>query len=179
MAAEVKGEGNLPLPVNVGFRTVEILKFITRPANTTAYAADDAISDTSADNLYNFNNAARSPGGSGTIDKCVIVDSADAATRPDLELWLFNTPPAKTTDNSAWAVSDTELNFLTGIIVLPAGDFKRGAASGNLAQMQANLGIPFVCRPSSTSLYGQLVVRNAYTPASGEIFTITLSISQD
>jgi hypothetical protein len=76
---------------------------------------------------------------------------------------------------------------LAGIIDFPTADWDEGiataGAAGNALQQVTGLNIPFVTTgPDSTAgrtLYGQLVVRNAYVPVSGEIFTVSLIVSQD
>ena len=68
-----------------------------------------------------------------------------------------------------------------GVIDFDQADWKIGnagaGATGNAGCEVHNLGIVFVA--ADTTIYGQLVARNAYTPVSGEIFTVDLLITQD
>jgi len=85
---------------------------VTRPADTTAYAAGDCISDsTSAPTSggFTFNAAARQSGGSGIITDLTVCSSNDPATRLAGELFVFNTSVTNVNDNAAFVVSDTEI----------------------------------------------------------------------
>src|SRR5262245_45424593 len=67
---------------------------VTRPADTTAYAANDALSDsTSAPTSggFTFSSAARASGGSGIITDAIIGTSNDAGTLLQGEIWIFDT----------------------------------------------------------------------------------------
>ena len=176
------------MDVTIGNRIKWIAQSITRPANTTAYAAGDAASDTSGDAHYTFPTPSRAQSGGvgvGTacIEEATLLDSANQATLPDLELWLFRVDPAVVADNAAIAFTDAELAELVGVIDFPQSLFKVGLATsgagGNAVCHITALGINFIPKAGANNLYGQLVVRNAYTPVSGEVFTVTLKISQD
>ncbi len=59
-------------PLPVGGKSVQKSASFTRPADTTAYAANDAIADsTSAPTLLSFANCANANGGQGYIVKRV------------------------------------------------------------------------------------------------------------
>lgn len=154
----------------------------TRPANTTQYAAGEAVTDsTSAPTVITFSNVVSSNGGAGSIVKVLMVDSANAATKGSFELWLFDTTFTPDNDNAVFTPTDAELATLIDVIPLPStfvGDATAGADGnavyiGTLAEP-----IDFKCKPTSSNLFGALVVRNAYTPVSGESFTIRLFIEQ-
>lgn len=180
-ATEVDATNRLPV-VSAGITNV-ITGSITRPADTTVYAAGDEISSsTSSPTIMSFSGCARANGGSGVVVSVTLIDSANQTTKPQLELWLFDTTSTPTNDNSAFAPSDSVANTLVGIIplsLLYVGDSASGA-SGNSAWIGALAApIPYVCGGSSTSLFGRLVVRNAYTPVSAEVFTVRLGLQQD
>lgn len=150
---------------------------ITRPADTTAYAAGDVVG-TASSHIITFN--ALDPGAydlnRGFITKAWLVDTGAPATLPSLELWLFNRAPAAQADNAAFAVTDAEL--LAGFIgVIPFSTSYIGLASGNHVQVSDFPAIEFELAPGDTNLYGILVVRNAYTPISGETFKAMLSVA--
>lgn len=165
---------------SVGFNTVKLSATLTRPANTTAYTAGDAVTD-NVTGLLLFNNAARNSGRTGSIDSATVLCSANQATKPDLELWLFSKSIASTADNAAWAPSDTEILDLIGVISFPVASFKVANAgagvAGNVVQNINNIGQLY--KLDAEILYAQLVVRNAYTPTSSEIFIINLLVSLD
>lgn len=150
---------------------------LTRPADTTAYAVGDVVcNSTSAPVILTFPYGARN--GSAVLQHAVIVDSANVATKPDLELWLFDTAMAMDNDNAAFTPTDAELLNLIGVVSFATGSFKAGdatsGAGGNAICEATNIGIPVNPAGSDTALYGVLVVRNAYVPVSGEVFTVRL-----
>ncbi len=171
-----------PLQVNNGALWVSPLGFpvtvqtdVTRPADTTAYAAGDALSDsTSAPTSGGFtlSNAARKSGGSGIITDMLIASSNDPATRLAGEIFLFNQSVTNVNDNAAFAVSDTEIKTCVGVVPFALFD----AGNNGLAHV-TGLNILFTC--SGTANLRFLVrVRNAYTPASSEVITVTAKILQ-
>ncbi len=148
---------------------------ITRPNDTTAYAANDAWSDsTSAPTSggFTFTSAARKSGGSGIITDAIITSSADPGTLLQGEIWLFDTSVTNINDNSAFAVSDAEIKTMVGKIPFTMED----AGNNDSAHVQ-NLGIGFTCVGSANLRY-LVKVKNAYTPAAQEVLTVRLKIIQ-
>lgn len=156
---------------------------VTRPADTNAYNAGDVVcNSTSAPVILSFNGAQRN-GKGGVIQQAILVDSANQATKPDLELWLFDTAITMDNDNAVFTPTDAELATLVGVIDFGTSYFKGGdatsGAGGNCVCDVQNLGIPFTIpggAATANTLYGVLVARNAYTPVSGESFTIRLKV---
>ncbi len=169
----------------VQFNTHNPRASITRPANTTAYTAGDVVSDATADAHFTFENASRAGTQNkqlgGSIPTARIWSSANQATKLEGELWLFHTDIVAVADNAAFAPTDVEMLTLVGVVDFPAANWKAGAAgigaAGNAVCEAYNLGFAF--KSSEKKLYGQLVVRNAYTPVSGEIFTAEIVVSRD
>ena len=169
----------------VKFKTKRVSDSITRPTNTTDYAAGDVISEATTNDHFTFQDCGDEPTFTGTIDAARLSSSAYVSTAPDAELWLFHTDIAEVADNSAAAITDAENRTLIGIIDFPTANWKTGnpasGASGNHVCETRNIGLPFVLAKvkDAPHIYGQLIVRNAYVPVSGEIFTVELSIYQD
>lgn len=159
-----------------------ILANFSRPANTTAYAAGDAVTDsTSTPTVITFTDCARGDGRSGIITAITMVDSANQSTKGSFELWLFDTTFTPDNDNAVFTPTDAELYTLlpNGVVPLTltyVGDATSGA--GGNAVYTTEVRIPFVPVLTSRDLYGGLVVRNAYTPISSERFDFTLGILQ-
>ncbi len=148
---------------------------VTRPADTTAYAVNDAISDSTSSPTsggYTFTSAARASGGSGIITDAIITTSADAGTLLQGEIWLFNTSVTNINDNAAFAVSDAEIKTCVGKIPFTLED------AGNNGFFHAtNLNIGFTCSGSANLRY-LLKAKNAYTPASAEVITCVIKVLQ-
>ena len=159
----------------------------TRPADTTAYAANDAITDNTtaaSATILTFANAARRPGLGGRIVRAMIVDSAYVATNLLCDLFLFTVSPAGNADNAALAVTDAELLNCFAVINMGASGqafpgLPTAGAGGNQIIISAESNFGFKCAAGSTTVYGLLAARNAYVPVSGEIFTVILTVEQD
>jgi hypothetical protein len=151
---------------------------VTRPANTTAYTAGDVVTEGTADALEFLCDETRT--GMNIIHSAVCVSSANQSTKPDLELWLFDTDLTPADDNAAFAPTDAQMRTLVGIIDFPVGSFKVGnagsGADGNVVCDVQSLDIAFFPKASGGMLYGVLVVRNAYTPVSAERIDIRLGM---
>lgn len=148
---------------------------VTRPADTTAYAAGDAISNsTTAPTTGGFTltNAARKSGGSGIITDMTVSSSNDPATRLSGEVFIFNQAVTNINDNTAFAVSDTEIKTCVGVVPFSLFD-----AGNNTFAHMTGLNILFTC-VGSANLRFLLRARNAYTPASSEVITVTAKIVQ-
>ena len=154
----------------------------TRPADTTAYTAGDVMNNSaSAGVVTEIPNVGLSAHASTIIQQAICVDSANQATKPDLELWLFDTAVTADNDNAVFTPTDAELRTLVAVIAFPSTSFKAGdatsGAGGNCVCDIQNLGIPVrVTGTQVDSLYGVVVVRNAYTPVSAERFDFFLKL---
>lgn len=147
---------------------------ITRPADTTAYAANDALSNsTSAPTSggFTFTGAARTSGGSGIITDMWIGSTAATGSMQG-EIWLFDQAVTNVNDNAAFAISDAENKTVVGVI-----PFTTGAGTNNAGVHVQNLNIGFTCVGSADLRY-LVKIKAAYTPASGEVITTRLKIMQ-
>lgn len=119
--------------------------------------------------------------GRGVIMSARLVDEASQATPGSFELYLFTAEPTAVNDNAALALSDADAENLLGVIPFIDAGYVTNAgagAAGNVVYAElANL--PFACAATDQNLYGLLVVRNAYTPVSGEKFAIQLGVQGD
>lgn len=148
---------------------------VTRPADTTAYTAGDAISNsTTAPTTGGFTltGAARKSGGSGIITDLCVMTSNDPTTRLSGEVFIFNQSVTNINDNTAFGVSDTEIKTCVGVVPFSFFD-----AGNNGMSHMTGLNILFTCS-GSADLRFLLRARNAYTPASGEVFTVVVKILQ-
>lgn len=154
----------------------------TRPNDTNAYAAGDVINEsTSAGTVITFSNVVKTPGGTGTLARVVIDDSANVSTKLQCELWLFHTTITSDNDNGAFTPTDAEMQTCVTVIPITSsyvGDATSGAG-GNARLTSGTISEPIHCASGSTTLYGVLVARNAYAPVAQEVFNVRLFIYQD
>lgn len=165
----------------IQFITAQVSDSIIRPADTTQYAAGDVIAEVTTNDGLTFAEACDVPKLSGSISTARCISSANQATKPDIELWLFTEAPAEVADNGAFDPSDDELATLVGIIPFAVADWYQGGptagAGGNAVCESKNIGIAF--KAATRNLYGVLVVRNTYTPVASEQFTVQLVVQKD
>jgi hypothetical protein len=167
----------------VGGFTKNVSTTIQRPNNSVTYTANTAIANaTGSATQLTFTNCARKNGYTGLITSVFMVDCQKATTLGQFELWLYDTSIGTViSDNATWAPVSGDLQNLVGIVPLNlsyVGNTGAGAV-GNVVFEAPNLNIPYKCGAASTSLFGQLVVRNAYVPIPLELFIIRLQLSQD
>lgn len=171
---------------------METTAFITtdsfaRLANTTAYAAGDAVSDNATTGTaLEFTNAAHFQGRGGVLETLTIkTDFVTAAGDPGGlagELWLFTVAPVGTNFEDNAAVAFTYAESQNVVAVLPFDfdtDGYAGAAATAFVLFQRDLSIPYKCASTDTSLYGVIVARNAYVPASAQNIEVSLGVQRE
>lgn len=155
----------------------------TRPADVLVYAAGDVLADsTSVATILTFPGMARANGLGFLIDGATLIYSTAPVTKPDLELYLFDTSITIQNDNVAWNPTDADMAKCIGVIKFFGSSVNAGAVSGGNGNGVASISTEIKSRAAataSTSIFGVVVVRNAYTPASAETFTFRLHIIQD
>ncbi len=159
----------------VGGHTEIALDSFTRPANVTQYASGDQMTNAAADALEFA--VPRSEGGTGVIIHAICVDSVNAAVKPNIRLYLFDTLPTVAADNAPWTPSDGDMVNLVGYVEFSSWEEGLAGAAGNCASFATNLQIPF--DTTDGVVYGLVVERGTYTPASGEGFAFKLGVLQD
>jgi hypothetical protein len=162
-------------------RIVEVQDSITRPGNTTAYTAGDAMSDNAteptAEGYFEFDLPCRKGGGVTLID-FTLHKSAQGQTAAKFALLLFTTLPALAgfEDNAAVAITDVEMKECKGVVVFNADEWAN-VATGDVQTQAKCIGI--VSAAASVKVYGILVAQDAYTPGNAEVYTLTAHAIQD
>lgn len=174
---------------NVGGFMVTPSATVTRPANTTQYAANDLIANSAsatAVTAMEFTNVARYSGGSFSIRRARMTKDDDDVTAATFRLHLFAADPFATDpqvgDNGTLvgALNATITDYLGSISFDMTASPDIYNTAGNAAIGVPALGNEINAKLSSgTSIYGVLEATGTYTPASGEIFTLILEVIQD
>lgn len=151
---------------------------VVRPANTTAYATGQVIGTaTAANNALAFQLPSESLG-MGRIHGAALIDSANVATKPDIDVFLFeDVAPTLAADGAAFAPTDAEMKNCIGCISLAGSGAKAGdstASTGNTVNNPSGVLDLAFAAPVNKAIFAVLVVRNAYVPLSGEEFTLKL-----
>jgi hypothetical protein len=152
---------------------------LTRPANTDAYAAGDVVSNNvTTTAMLEFANAAREAGGSGYITGIRVATDKKSIT-PRLRVHIFRTNGATLSgDNAQWRGVYTDDSKLIGSVDLAA--MTTGADTTNSTQSIAQdftVRLPYTC--VATSLYVVLETIDAFTPTSGQKFSVTLYLDRN
>lgn len=143
----------------------------TRPADTTTYAAGDAITNsTSAPVVFelDLSTIGAVAGQSVEIRKLAIVSSASPTLKLLANVFLSSVTFIATNDNSALSIDDTTME-------LGGSWFNcdlQNSTAANSRVAYAGIAQPIVLAAADTKLYGTIQAANAYVPASGEKFTI-------
>lgn len=137
---------------------------MTRPADTTAYAANDLVANsTTAGSVVPlvFNSVT----GFGAMVRARIEKSDKSTTNAAFDLYLFGASPVVTNgDNGAFAIANLA-DYLGKVSVTVGQAGSTSGASGNADASAIAAG---------GTIYGLLVATAAYTPASAETFLVTL-----
>ena len=179
---EVKNDTGNPVPVS-GTLSAGGLQFVpaasfTRPADTTAYAAQDVVSNsTSTPTILSFPGAARANGGSGLILSARHLKNSTTTSGASYRLHLYSAAPTAINDNAQFALLYANRASRVGFIDFSHAAGGTGSDSTNALSTFVNL--PFVCDAAASALFGILTVLGAYTPTSEEQHFIELSIAQN
>jgi hypothetical protein len=167
--------------VNAGGVTAVVSFKIVRAANATQYTALDVVGSLAVAAPNVLRGCARKEGGTGIIYSALLIDSVDAATNLNFDLVLFDTNILTVAaDNAIGTITDAEAEHCVGAITFNGTDASLIATVGpNVIIKATNIGQAFKCADGSKDLYGVVVDRGGYTPASGETFTFRLFILQD
>lgn len=168
--------------------TITASDSLVRPANATAYAANDVVNDsaTAANDILIFKTPTFNASGTVTgttgvvvnkgmggliVSAMVTTDTANT-TNGTFRLLLFNDTVTVAADNAAWASSQTSNARSVGHI-----DFALESNGGSYPQAYVTgLSLPFQCAPDDTKLYGVLIAKAAYTPKVNGKIIIKLGI---
>jgi len=178
-----------PLPVaptasenhlgEIGGRTVRNAATFARPADTTAYAALDAVStSTSAPTVITFSGMARINAGSGYITKARIMTDQKTNTAR-FRLHLFHTAPTLTNDNAAFPLLWSNRENRVGKIDFSPMATEDATNSTCAESLNDAVRLSFTCEAANAALYGILETLDAFTPASAQNFYISLTSEQN
>jgi hypothetical protein len=145
----------------------------TRPSDTTQYTAGDVVGPVTTPATMSFANAAFSTGGGGIIRAIRIHKSTATVTLSTFRLWFYNADVTPIADNSAWTTLYADRGKLIGyvdpVIMVSGGS---GAAT-----YLANADIRYNTVAGKT-IYAVLSAVGAYTPASAETFSVSLTVEK-
>jgi hypothetical protein len=151
---------------------------LTRPANTTAYSAADAISSntTAGSVVVPSVTAARISGGSVTLGRVKLNTSATSGMGGvNLQVDLWTVAPTFTNgDNGAYAVATGAAGYI-GTATVSLSQYGDGAVgTATIADGPINVKLA-----SGQAIYWTLQTLSTFTPTSGQTFTLTAEAVQN
>lgn len=148
----------------------------TRPNDTTAYAANDLVANsTTAGSVVPMTfGFPTGPGNSIWIRAAKVQKSGTTPTNANFHIRLYGSSPTVANgDNGAW--SSNIASYAGKIDVAIAEAFTDGCVISDSLSELADLHM----RTSNGIIYGLLVADAAYTPIANEVFTVTLIADVD
>lgn len=152
---------------------------VTRPADTTAYAVGDLVANsTTAGSVtaMTFTAVSRAASLGGKIVGARLAKSGTSVTNSSFRLHLFTVAPGTITNGDNGAFSTSGVASYVGALDITCDRAFTDGAFGRGGPMVGNF-LDFV--GATSALYGLLEARAAYTPASSEVFTVTLAVLPD
>ena len=165
----------------IGGLLARVSKEFTRPSDTTAYAANDVVSNsTSATTLIVLTGAAHIVGGGGYITGIRLATDKKSIT-PRIRVHFYNaSTPTVAVDNVAMERLYADESLLVAHYDLAAMTTPADTSNSTLSEIyDATMRLPFVCASTDKDLYALLETLDAVTPASAEKFTLTIWVDQN
>lgn len=167
-----------PLPGYSPNSELTISASFTRPADTTAYTAGDLVADNvTAGSVtpLTFTNAVRAAGDCVRLERIRIEKNSTSLTNASFRVHVFESSPTPTVGDNG--VFNTSGALATNNILNYAGSFPVtmtwSGSDGAIGIGIPTTGSGMTVKPvSGTTIYAFLEVTAAYTPVSGEVFTV-------
>lgn len=154
----------------------------TRPADTTAYTAQDGVSNsTSAGTILTLSavnpdwttGLSLSLGGSYQVKNVKLTTNSKTTTNASFDVYLFSSGVTACNDNAEYGLDFNEKHVRIGkssLTLLTAG------GTNSTCKELVNTDVDLTFTALTGNLYAQIVATAAYTPASGEIFFLQVEV---
>jgi len=177
----IAGSG-LPSGAATGGQAAQVQIEITRPADTTQYAANTAIADAAPSvTTHLLANMARANGGSGRIVRAAIMTDNVSWTQA-VNLVIYKAAPADgfIADKGAYDDKYADKASIVGTIQFPGFvPMGAGAAGGIRVAVAKGEYLAYECAAGSKDLYFQIWQTGTPTPASAQKFFVVLDVEKD
>lgn len=177
---EIKNDTGNPVPIADGNTSLTVdgkayrsAVTVTRPSNTTAYAAGDVVGDTSGSAIITLSSIG--PSGGYVLVQSVSLIFSDTAVISGMgafRLHFYSASPTAIADNAAFdLVSGERANYMGFVDLAAPVDFGSSLYTqtdypGRLIKLAAG----------STTLYAELETKGAYTPASASTIDVRVAM---
>lgn len=160
--------------IGISGATTRVSANITRAANTTTYAVNDVMNDTTVTTMLQF-AVARANDKKGRIVGGNAVSNAAQGTLPNIDLLLFSSNFAIAADNAAFAPTFAQMQTYLGKI-----RYSSWVNRGVRCESDGSVETPFNFTPASGTqlIYGVPVLQNTYIPISEETLQFSVDAEQ-
>lgn len=161
----------------VGFNANPSANF-SRPADTTAYAVGDLVANnTTAGSVAAMQLAvARVAAGGFMLRRCKLAKSGTTVTNAAFRVHFFTSAPTFTNGDNGVLSTNGVANYLGAMDVTMDRTFTDGACGFGTPIVGSDITAKLA---SGTNIFAVIEARGAYTPISGETFTLTLDDIQN
>lgn len=158
----------------VGGTTNRVSVEFTRAANATGYDIGDIVTP-AAGGVVTLANIARVNGGSGYITGIRLTTDKKSIT-PRFRIHFFKmNNPTLSQDNAAWQDKYADVAKRVGYWDMPAMTTGTDTTNSDMSRtIDYSMRIPYKCDDNSRDLYFVLEALDAFTPASGEKFSMVI-----
>lgn len=162
----------------VGGRAKIATATFARPADVLAYASGDLVANsTVAGAVTPLSFAvARVAAGSGMVRRVAVRKTGTAVANASFRLHLYSASPVVSNGDNGVYLTDKAANYMGRVDVVVDQAFTDGAVGTGVPA--AGLEVNFALA-AGQNIYGVLEARGAYTPVSGETFTVDLEVLQN
>lgn len=172
-----------PAPVGSYGSIVALRGTLTRPADTTAYTANDLVGATtsvSATNVIEITDAVLAAGEALRIERVRLGKSTNGTTNATFRLHFFNAlPTLGVGDNGALgaitALDVDDMRNHVGYVDVTISNAGKDAADASVGVAVPGVGSAMTIAPrTGTSIWVVIQATAAYTPGSAEAFEVTV-----
>lgn len=158
-------------------RVVRLSSSFTRPSNTTDYTANDLVANSATANSVSPISIGVGKRGFKIWEiKLVKTDQTDVSNA-DFDVNLWTTSPTTTAgDNEAWTIAASPIAGYMGEWDLPTMVAGTDDAYTVLRVGDTGMTQPIAGYADNGYIYALLQADGAYSPASGEVFTLFLTV---
>jgi len=153
---------------------------ITRPADTTAYAANDVVSSSTTEPaaiILDLATAGVPAGGSGYLVKARFLTN-QSSNVARYRVHLYKSAPTPVNDNAPFTLLWANRANRIGVIDIPALN-TAGAGSDAANALVADLRLAFKLAPAETRLWAIVQILDGFTPASGQLFFLSVLVDRN
>ena len=171
-ATPVTDDNPLPVGGQIGGFVARPSATFTRPANTNQYTSGDLVAnDVAAGSVVPMSFAiSRVTGAGGLLRRIWLRKTGAVLTNASFRVHLYSEAPAVTNgDNGAWLTNGAGA-YVGSLDVVMDKAFTDGAGGNGVPAIGSDITF------TADTYYALIEARAAYTPASGEQFTLSLEL---